>query len=138
MRIAFGSRVPFLPALLLGVLFGFGGTGGCASASNAPRWGTDLQGGPTSSVTVRVVNRTIEEVALFAYSGGSRIRLGSVDGMASSTVRIPWSGYGPLSLLLVRTGVGLEPYETGILDVREGDIVHLRIQSPIQATEFYK
>jgi hypothetical protein len=85
-----------------------------------------------------VENRSIDEVALFAYSGGSRIRLGSVNGMANSTVRIPWSGYGPLSILLAPAGSSATAFETDILDVGEGDIVHLRIEDPIDASDFYK
>ena len=123
--------------LLLTVL-GVGGSVGCASSSDIPRWGTDLRGGPSSSVTVRVENRGIEEVSLFAYSGGSRIRLGSVNGMANSTVRIPWSGDGPLSILVTRVGLPSGPFETNALDVGEGEILHLRVDSPIESTEFYK
>jgi hypothetical protein len=124
--------------LLVLALLGIGGPQGCASASDTPRWGTDFRDGPTSSVTVRVENRSIEEVALFAYSGGSRIRLGSVNGMANSTVRIPWSGFGPLSILLARSGSASGAYETDVLDVGEGEIVYLRIESPLEASDFYK
>jgi hypothetical protein len=111
---------------------------GCGSRSDTPRWGTDLRGGPTSSVTVRVENRSMGEVSLFAFSAGSRIRLGTLSGMANSTVRIPWSGFGPVSILIDQVGRGAGPFETNTLDVREGEVIHLRIEDPLEASDFYK
>ncbi len=111
---------------------------GCGSRSDTPRWGTDLKGGPTNSVTVRVENRSVGEVSLSAFSAGSRIRLGTVNEMANSTVRIPWSGAGPLAILIDQDGRGAGPFETHPLDVREGDVIHLRIEDPLEASEFFK
>ena len=78
------------------------------------------------------------EVSLFAFSAGSRIRLGTVNGMSYSTVRIPWSGFGPVAILIDQVGRGAGPFETNTLDVREGDVIHLRIQEPLEASDFFK
>ena len=76
------------------------------------------------------------KVTLFAYSAGNQIRLGTVAAVANSTVRIPWSGAGQLAILIYPpTG---SPFETNSLDVREGEVVRLRIEDRLESSELYK
>jgi hypothetical protein len=112
-------------ACLIAVL----GLAGCASSAPDPAWGTDFAGRPDNQISVRVVNRQFSDATLFAWSDGSRLRMGTVGSLGTAVFRVPWSGFRPLQIR-IRLLSGAD-FVTPTVDVSEGQQVTLAIETDL-------
>lgn len=109
---------------------------GCGTSQDEPRWGTDLRGRRSAELTLRVENRQLSEATLYALSGADRLRLGTVNSMAVSRIRVPWRGFGTLQVEINILGGGR--FVTAPLDAGEGYTLNLTIADPLEASELYR
>ena len=85
-------------------------------------------------VTVRVVNNNWSDMRVFVVQDGSTLwRLGTVTSFATSKFQVPrWFNPAADQLILVARGIGGQSNATSPIQVRQGDLVELRIEYNIQ------
>ena len=109
---------------------------GCGSGSPRSVWGTDIQGRPTQQIGLRAENRQFADAVLYAWSGGERLRLGTVTSKGEATFRIPWEGFRPLRIHIDLVGGG--EFTTAPVNVEEGEWVSLVIEADVARSTLFR
>ncbi len=130
MSIIYRTGRPLLRALFLSLTLVVAGCGARTSATAGPEVGsTD---GETSRIVVE--NQSTAQMRIFAISVGQRVRIGSVNGLSTQTLRIPdyVVGGGRNIGFAIEPLAGRASAHTVELYVSPGDAVRLVIPSQIR------
>lgn len=117
--------------LLLGLVGGSLGVGGCGASRSGAVGGEEPDQTEERRVTVEVSNENFYDATIYAvYGSGQRIRLGTVSGNSVETFTFRWN---PLNVFFYINLIGSGDASTQSEGVNPGDLLLLRVTSDLHA-----
>ncbi len=102
-----------------------------ASCASAPPAVPDESAAPEDAVVVEVVNNSMADMDIYAWSNVGRGRLGRVGSLESNTLEVPrdfWAT-GSLRIQAVPVGLGGRAFATGVIQIQGGQSVRLTLEA---------